>query len=77
MTRIYVARELVKLDPSEEPGVFDVLAIEGGVFYYSPDVYDNEAEARHAIAKFTADGEPLDGWDTTEHPGIDENGVYQ
>lgn len=69
MTRFFI-RELQKLDPSEEPGVFDVLAVSDDRYLYSPDVYDSYAEAEAAIKVFVSEGEPLEDWEVTYHPGI-------
>ena len=76
MTALYFPRELRRLDVSEEEGVFDVAAFDGTCWRYSPDVYDNEQQARQAIAAFIADGEDIDDWEETEHPGIDTHGAY-
>jgi hypothetical protein len=70
MNHVFKPRELAKLDPSEEPGVFDVLYMGDGLFKYSPDVYDNEAQALEAISGFIRDGEDAGDWDETQHPGI-------
>lgn len=76
MTIKFFPRELRHLDESEEPGVFDVLAMTGDKYLYSPDVYDSEQEALGAIELFKADYDQLEDWDETNHPGIDENGDY-
>ena len=71
MTKFFV-RCLIDLDVSEEPGVHDVLAVRtDGVTCYSPDVYDDRAEAEAAARAFAAEGETTDDWDYTQHPGID------
>lgn len=69
MTRFFV-RELQKIDPSEEPGVCDVLAVCDDGYRYSPDVYDSYADAEAAIEVFVREGEPLEDWEATHHPGI-------
>ena len=76
MSLLYLPRELRRLDVSEEEGVFDVVVYDGATWRYSPDVYDNEQQARQAIAAFIADGEDLDDWEETYHPGIDIQGEY-
>lgn len=72
----FFPRELQKLDDSEEPGVFDVLAIDGDRYLYSPDVYDSESEALAAIEAFKLDYDQLDDWEETKHPGINDQGEY-
>ena len=72
----FFPRELQKLEESEEPGVFDVVAFDGGKWLYSPDVYDNESEALQAIESFKLDYDDLTDWEETMHPGIDQTGAY-
>ena len=69
MTRFFI-RELQKIDPSEEPGVFDVLAVCDDGYRYSPDVYDSYTDAEAAIEGFVSEGETLEDWEVTYHPGI-------
>ena len=69
MTRFFI-RELQKIDPSEEPGVFDVLAVCDDGYRYSPDVYYSYADAEAAIEVFVSEDEPLEDWEITHHPGI-------
>lgn len=70
MTDFFI-RVLQELDPSEEPGVCDVLAVRPDGYRYSPDVYDNYAEAESAAVAFAREGENADHWDATNYPGID------
>jgi len=65
----FFVRELQKLDPSEEPGVCDVLAVREDGYRYSHDVYDNHAQAEAAVAEFVSDGETADDWEVTKYPG--------